>query len=192
MEKNAMISIEINHEMIPDSSEFTNMVNDKYYKEYLIDDLYKRAYNNLGHFELNKFQILCSKFIDDSFGKSIFEDYKELDFISFFKDLETDINLESKDEIMELTLILKISSILLEKARKDNNESLLHESIYQVKSRLRNSKIINQNQKVCNDRLIITKQDCDKFHVSLNNDEKVINKLASIDFPFDYKGIAYE
>jgi hypothetical protein len=191
MEKNTMISVEFNHETIPDSSDFTNLINDNYYNKYL-DGLYKRTYNNLGRLELNKFQLSCSKIINDLFGKGMFEDYKKLDFISFFKDLESDINLESKDEIIELSLVLKMSSFLLEKAKNENNESLLHEAIYQVKSKLRNSKIIKKNQKSVFDNVTpVTKQDRNNLHISINKDET--KELVS-DYPVKYtdKGTAYE
>ena len=114
-----------------------------------LEHVYSRALNNqarflLGRFHLDMFKAAESIVNDaDDFEDDFVEDLT--DFISqYFNRADNNLNIKNKADLNEFNTILKLSSIIMENAVEDSDLDLIYESFYQIESRLKKEKLIDE------------------------------------------------
>ena len=122
------------------------LINQKLSEE--IKTSYQRTLNNRQSFFLGTFQLTIFTIVENIVNNC--DDY-EIDFIEdltdfisqYFKKTDQNLNIRTKKDFEEFIIILKLSSLILENAKADNNLDLIYESFYQIQSRLKKEKLLN-------------------------------------------------
>ena len=113
-----------------------------------IDKVYKRTLNNqakfiLGYFHLNIFESLETIVRNTDESDDFILDLSEF-IAKYFDRIDYELNINSLKEFEEFIHILKLSSIIITDALKENDMELIYESFYQIQSRFEKEKLIQE------------------------------------------------
>lgn len=110
----------------------------------VIEDVYKLALLNMGKVALSNFHLKYIGMFDKLVNKS--ENNQELynlssslssSINSYFLNLNSNLYIKDKTELIKLKNILEVSLILMEGVIEDNDVDLAYESFFQIKRRIK-------------------------------------------------------
>ncbi len=143
-----------------------------------IDDVYNGILLNMGKTNLSIFNFKYLQMFE-SFAKKDIENKELVEFSesiikhinSYFKELDFCLNIANKDDLDNLNFILKLSSIMLKNAIKNDDIDLAYESFFQVERRIKECNLFNNY-----------KMNHIKFLYFSSNLKNPINNLINVDF----------
>ena len=147
-----------------------------------IDDVYNGILLNMGKTNLSIFNFKYLQMFE-SFAKKDIENKELVEFSesiikhinSYFKELDFCLNITNKDDLDNLNFILKLSSIMLKNAIKNDDIELAYESFFQVERRIKKCKLSNNYK-------IYSIEDYIKFLYFSPNLKNPSDNLINVDF----------
>ena len=139
------------YENISDSFRSAINVNPRFENE--IREIYVKTLVNYGRTTLNAyhlkymemFNLLAQYYQNDNEELIDFADSLITIISSYFKELDSCLNIKSQSDLDDLKYILQISLILMEEVVEDKNIELAYESFFQIERRIKKYQLYNES-----------------------------------------------